>query len=111
MSIIVKSRNFGVAPRKVRQVLDLVRKKSVYQAMKTLRFCEKREISTAVAKLINTALDQAQKDQKTDIENLVIDEIFADEGPTQKRIQPRAQGRDFRIRKRSSHITLKLSEQ
>ena len=110
MAILVKNRKVGVAPRKVRKVCDLVRNKKASEALKTLRFCEKREIALMLTKLINSGLSIASDSEKYDLDNLVVSQIFADEGQTLKRIQPRAQGRAFRIRKRTSHITVELKE-
>lgn len=110
MAIVVKNRNLGVAPRKVRQVCDLVRNKKASEALRILRFCEKKEIALALTKLINSGLAIADQSEKYDIDNLVIGKIFTDEGATLKRIMPRAQGRAFRIRKRTSHVTVELKE-
>lgn len=110
MAITVKNRNVGIAPRKVRQVCDLVRNKKASEAMRTLRFCDKKEISIVLTKLINSGLDIAANSEKYDLDNLVISKLFVDEGPTLKRIMPRAQGRAFRINKRTSHITVELKE-
>ncbi|ATH09303.1 50S ribosomal protein L22 [Halobacteriovorax marinus] len=110
MAITVKNRRVGIAPRKVRQVCDLVRNKKASEAIKILRFCEKKEIALMLTKLINSGLAIAADSDKYDIDNLVLTQIFADEGPTLKRVQPRAQGRAFRVRKRSSHVTLELKE-
>lgn len=110
MAIVVKNSKVGIAPRKVRQVCNLIRNKKASDAIKLLRFNDKKEISLVLAKLINSGLAIASDSDKYDIDNLVVSKIFADEGPTQKRIQPRAQGRAFRIRKRSSHITIELKE-
>lgn len=110
MAIKVALNNVGIAPRKVRQVCDLIRNKKASDAIKILRFCEKKEIAVALTKLINSGLAIANESNKYDLENLVVGTIFADEGPQQKRIMPRAQGRAYRIRKRSSHITVVLKE-
>lgn len=110
MAIVVKNNNVGIAPRKVRQVLDLIRNKKASEALRTLRFCEKREISLMLTKLINSGLAIASESEKYDLDNLVISKISADGGPMLKRIQPRAQGRAFRIHKRTSHVTVQLSE-
>ncbi len=110
MAIKVKVSKVGIAPRKVRQVCNLIRNKKASEAMKILRFCEKKEIAIVLSKLINSGLAIASASEKYDIDNLVIGTIFTDEGPTQKRIQARAQGRAFRIRKRSSHVTVELKE-
>ncbi len=110
MAIVVKNNKVGIGPRKVRQVCDLIRNKNVAVAMRTLRFCEKKEISLMLTKLINSGLAIANESEKYDLDNLVISRIFVDEGATLKRIQPRAQGRAFRICKRTSHITVELKE-
>lgn len=110
MAITVKNNRVGIAPSKVRQVCNLVRNKKASEAIKILRFNEKKEISLMLTKLINSGLAIAAESGKYDIDNLVVGTIFADGGATQKRIQPRAQGRAFRVRKRSSHITVELKE-
>ncbi len=110
MAITVKNRGVGVSARKVRQVADLVRNKTVEEALSILRYCPKREISLVMSKLINSGLAIADNSEKYDLDNLVVGTIMIDEGPTLKRIMPRAQGRAFRIRKRSSHITVTLKE-
>lgn len=108
--IKVKTRGLGVAPRKIRQVCDLIRMREVYQALRILRFCPKREIAVALTKLINSGLAVANSSEEYDIDNLIIGKIFVDEGPTVKRIRPRAQGRAFRIRKRTGHVTVCLED-
>lgn len=110
MSIVVKNKNVSFSARKVRQVCDLIRRKPVAEAIKILRFCEKREIAILITKLINSGLAIAAGSEKFDLENLAVNTIFVDEGPTMKRIQPRAQGRAYRIRHRSSYITVELKE-
>lgn len=108
--IVVKNNNVKKSARKVRQVCDLVRRKKVEDALKILRFSDKKEISIILTKLINSGLQIATDSDKYDLDNLVIDTIQVDEGPTQKRIQPRAQGRAFRINKRTSYIKVALKE-
>lgn len=110
MAIVVKNNKIGIAPRKVRQVCDLVRNKSASEALRILRFCEKKEIAIILTKLINSGLAIADETDKYDIDNLIVGTLYANEGPTLKRIQPRAQGRAFRIRKRTSHVYLELKE-
>jgi len=110
MSIVVKNRRVGIAPRKIRQVCDLIRNKKASEAVRILRFSEKREIAITLTKLINSGLTIAADSEKYDLDNIIISKIFADEGPTLKRIMPRAQGRAYRIRKRTSHITVELKE-
>ncbi len=110
MAIKVKNSNVGIAPRKIRQVCDLIRNKKAADAIKILRFCEKKEIAIVLTKLINSGLAIANESNKYDLDNIVIGSIFTDEGPMLKRIMPRAQGRAYKIRKRTSHVTVVLKE-
>ena len=108
--IVVKNNKVNKSARKVRQVCDLLRKQKVEDAIRILRFSEKKEIAIMLTKLVNSGLQIATESDKYDLDNLVIDTICVDEGPTQKRVQPRAQGRAFRIKKRSSKVTVALKE-
>jgi large subunit ribosomal protein L22 len=110
MSIVVKNNSVKKSAQKVRQVCDLIRRKKVSEALNVLRFCEKKEIAIMLTKLINNGLTIASESDKYDLDNLVLDTIMVDEGPTMKRIQPRAQGRAFRINKRTSYVTIGLKE-
>jgi len=98
-----------IAPRKARLVVDLVRGKHVQEALDILKFTNKRA-APVVSKMISAAIANATSTATVDVDNLVIAEAFVDEGPTLKRFLPRAQGRATPIRKRTSHITVKLSE-
>jgi large subunit ribosomal protein L22 len=100
-----KARFVRVSPTKARRVIDLVRGKSVTDAIDILRWAP-QAASEPVAKAIASAAANAQNNNGLDPATLVVSSIFADEGPTAKRIRPRAQGRAFRIRKRTSHITV-----
>ncbi len=102
-------RNFRMSPRKVRLVVDLVRGKPVQRALDNLRVMN-RKAAPVVSKLIQSAVANAVIKATVDIDRLVVSEVYVDEGPTLKRWMPRAQGRATPIRKRSSHITLKLTE-
>lgn len=108
--ITVKNNNVGISARKVRQVADLVRRKKVEEALKILRFSEKKEIAIIVSKLINSGLAIASESKRYDLDNLIIETIKVDEGPSLKRVMPRAQGRAYRISKKSSYVTLALKE-
>jgi len=104
------SANFvRLAPRKVQLVVDLVRGKSVGDAIAILRHTPKAA-SPVVEKLINSAVANAEHNFSMDPNNLVISEIYANQGPTLKRFRARAQGRASRINKRTSHITVVVSE-
>ncbi|GED99402.1 50S ribosomal protein L22 [Gordonia crocea] len=92
-------------PMKARRVLALVRGKKVDEALDILRFAP-QAASEPVYKVLQSAIANAENNLDLDRRTLVVAEAFADEGPTMKRFQPRAQGRAFRIRKRTSHITV-----
>ena len=94
-----------VAPRKARLVADLIRGKSVPEARQILQFSD-RAAAEVVLKVLNSAVANADYVNQTQAEDLFVTKIFVDEGPTLKRIRPRAQGRAYRIRKRTSHITV-----
>lgn len=98
------ARYVRVSPRKARIVIDLIRGKSVFRARDILKFSD-RDVAEVVEKCLNSAIANAEKEGMR-AENLVVKTIFADEGPTMKRIRPRAKGSAARIRKRSCHITI-----
>lgn len=98
-----------ISSRKVKIVIDLIRNKSVGEALAILKFTPKAG-AEIVEKLLNSAIANAQNNHEMDVDNLYVAEIYANQGPTLKRIMPRAQGRAFRIRKRTSHITVVLKE-
>lgn len=98
-----------ISPRKVKIVIDLIRNKNVKEALGILRFTPKAA-SPIVEKLIRSAVANAENNHSMDPDNLYVAEIYANQGPTLKRIQPRARGMAYRIRKRTSHITVVLKE-
>jgi large subunit ribosomal protein L22 len=104
-SATAKARFVRVSPRKARRVIDLVRGRSVEDALDILRWAP-QAASEPVAKVIASAAANAQNNNGLDPTTLVVATVYADEGPTAKRIRPRAQGRAFRIRRRTSHITV-----
>ena len=104
-SATAKARFVRVSATKARRVIDLVRGKSVTEALHILRWAP-QAASEPVAKVIASAAANAQNNEGLDPSTLVVASVYADEGPTAKRIRPRAQGRAFRIRKRTSHITV-----
>ena len=99
------ARSVRVTPRKARIVVDLVRGKSVIQAQEILAFTN-RAIAETVEKTLNSAVANAEHLHHVRPESLFVKEAYVDEGPTMKRIRPRAKGSASRIRKRSSHITI-----
>jgi large subunit ribosomal protein L22 len=104
-SAVAKARFVRVSASKARRVIDLVRGKSVTEALDILRWAP-QAASEPVAKVIASAAANAQNNDGLDPTTLVVASVYADEGPTAKRIRPRAQGRAYRIRKRTSHITV-----
>ncbi len=98
-----------IAPRKVQIVLDLIRGKDVDYALAILRQTPKAA-SELLEKLLKSAIANAENNHGMDRSNLYISECFVCPGPTLKRIRPRAQGRAFRVLKRTSHMTITLME-
>lgn len=98
-----------IAPRKVQLVVDLIRGKQVGEAIAILRHTPK-SASPVVEKLLNSAIANAENNYSMDVNNLVISQAYVNQGPTMKRFRPRAMGRASRINKRTSHITLVVSE-
>ena len=103
-------RYLRMSPMKARRVVDLIRGKSTAEALATLRFAP-QAASEPVLKLVESAIANArvkaaQAGERFDERELVVSAAFVDEGPTMKRFQPRAQGRAFQIKKRTSHVTV-----
>ena len=97
-----------VAPRKARLDVDQIRNKSVERAMEILRFSE-RAVAVDVEKVLRSAVANAYQNKGFRPDDLVIVETYVDEGPTLKRIRPRAKGSASRINKRTSHITVTVA--
>ena len=102
-------KNARIAPRKVQIVLDLIRGKDVETAMAILKNTPKSPCEY-LEKLLKSAIANAENNFGMDKNNLYVSECFVCPGPTMKRIMPRAQGRAFRILKRTSHVTLVVKE-
>jgi large subunit ribosomal protein L22 len=96
------------SPYKIREVLDLIRGKHVQQAAEILRFSE-RDAAFVVAKVLASAVANAENNDGIDPDELYVSACYADEGTTIKRFRPRARGRAGRIRKRTSHVTVIVS--
>ena len=93
------------SPRKMRRVVDLVRGQHVEEARRILRFSP-LGASRDIGKLLDSAVANAEQTPGIVAQNLVVDRIFVDEGPTLRRFRPRAYGRATRVRKRTSHVTV-----
>lgn len=103
------AKSVRIAPRKVRLVVDLIRGKDVGQAISILRHTQ-RGASPIVEKVLNSAIANAEHNYELDPENLIVSEVYVGEGATLKRFRPRAQGRASSINKRTSHITVVVTE-
>ena len=98
-----------IAPRKVRIVMNLVRGKSVADALAILRFTPKVG-ADAVEKVLRSAIANAENNFDMDVDRLFISSAFVDQEPTLKRIHPRSRGQAFKILKHTSHITVAVNE-
>ncbi len=94
-----------VSPTKVRQLTRLIVGRPVDEAERILLFADKRAAQPLI-KVLRSAVANAENNDDLDPDELVVDRAYVDEGPTLKRFQPRALGRAYRIRKRTSHITI-----
>ena len=110
MEAVAKVTHVRIAPRKVRIVIDLIRNKPVGVALGILKNTPKAA-SPVVEKLLRSAMANAENNNNMDSKNLYVAEIYANQGPTLKRIRPAAKGSAVRIRKRTSHITIVLREE
>ena len=96
-----------VTPMKARRVIDLIRDMPAQQALSMLEFAP-QAASEPIAKVLASAIANAEHNFSLDPQSLVVSRAYVDEGPTLKRFRPRAQGRAYRIRKRTSHITIEV---
>ncbi|MEH6532039.1 50S ribosomal protein L22 [Photobacterium frigidiphilum] len=109
MEAIAKHRFARISPQKARLVADQLRGKPVAQALEILNFSNKKA-AELIKKVLDSAIANAEHNEGADIDDLNVAKIFVDEGPTMKRIMPRAKGRADRILKRSSHITVVVAD-
>ncbi len=109
MEVRAVAKHIRIAPRKMRLVVDLIRGKRVGEAIAILKHTPKAG-SPVVEKVLKSAIANAENNFELDADNLYISKIFVDEGPTLKRFHPRAQGRAYSIMKRTSHVTVYVSE-
>jgi large subunit ribosomal protein L22 len=103
------SRHLRIAPRKARGVVDLIRGKSVGDALMVLDFLP-RKAARLVAKTLKSVIANAESQQRVDVDRLYVRRITVDGGATLKRFMPRAHGRATPIHKRTSHITIVVDE-
>jgi large subunit ribosomal protein L22 len=103
------AKHIRVSPRKARQVINLIRGKDIREAFAILQFTA-HKATTPISKILKSAVANAEHNYELDSDNLYVKEAYVDEGATFKRVKPRAQGRADMIKKRSSHITVVVSE-
>jgi len=102
---LATARYVRMSPTKVRRVIDLIRGMDADQALNVLKFTP-QAASEPVGQVLASAVANAENNKQLDRATLRVSQAYADEGPTLKRFRPRAQGRAYRIRKRTSHITV-----
>jgi len=109
MEVTAKLKNAPISAQKARLVADVVRRKSASEAQNILKFTRKKG-ADLLLKILISAVANAENNNGIDVDELTIKTIFVDEATTLKRVQARAKGRANRISKRTSHITIQLSD-
>ena len=109
MEAFAKHRHARTSAQKARLVADQIRGLHVEKALEVLAYSQKKG-ADLIKKVLESAIANAEHNEGADIDELLVSQIFVDEGPTMKRIKPRAKGRADRILKRSSHITVVVSD-
>ncbi|GAA0524647.1 50S ribosomal protein L22 [Saccharopolyspora subtropica] len=104
---VARARFVRVSPMKARRVVELIKGRSASDALAVLQFAP-QTASGPVSKVLASAIANAENNLSLDPETLWVHHAYVDEGPTLKRFRPRAQGRAYRIRKRTSHITVEV---
>jgi len=109
MEVAAKHRGARISAQKARLVADQIRGKGVEEALETLSFSTKKA-AHLIKKVLESAIANAEHNDGLDVDDLSVSTVFVDEGPTMKRIRPRAKGRADRIFKRTCHITVKVAD-
>ena len=109
MEVAAKHRGARLSAQKARLVADQIRGKEVEEALEVLTFSTKKA-ATLIKKVLESAIANAEHNDGLDVDDLRVSTVFVDEGPTMKRIRPRAKGRADRIMKRTCHITVKVAD-
>ena len=109
MEVRATAKYIRIAPRKLRIVMNLIRGKNVNEAFAILQFTPKVG-SEVIEKVLRSAVANAEHNNDMNVDNLVVSSCYVDQGPTMKRIHPRSRGQAFKILKRSSHVTVCVSE-
>ena len=109
MEVAAKHRGARLSAQKARLVADQIRGKGVEEALEVLSFSTKKA-AALMKKVLESAIANAEHNDGLDVDDLKVSTVFVDEGPTMKRIRPRAKGRADRIFKRTCHITVKVAD-
>ena len=109
MEVAAKLSGARLSAQKARLVADQIRGKGVEDALDILAFSTKKG-AAIIKKVLESAIANAEHNNQADVNKLVVSQVYANQGPTMKRFRPRAQGRASRINKRTSHITLVVTE-
>ena len=109
MEVKAVGRYIRVSPQKARLVVDLIRGKDVDEAITILSLCKKR-VAPVVLKLLRSAVANAENTGAVDVDSLYVKKAYVDQGPTWRRLFPRAMGRVNIMRRKTSHITIILDE-
>ena len=104
------ARHIRITPRKVRLVSDLVRGKSINEALTILKFSTRRRTAKTLSTLLESAVANAEQQGRIDVDNLFVKTLLVNQGPTLKRYASRAKGQGMRILKKTSHISVVLEE-
>lgn len=110
MQVRAMAKRLAISPQKARRVVDQVRGKPVSDALDILNFSTQKG-ALLVRKVVESAIANAENNEGADVDELKISEIFVNEGLTMKRIKPRAKGRADRILKRTSHVTVTVTDE
>jgi len=109
MEVLSTCKYARISPQKCRLVVNQIRGLPVEQALNVLKFSGRRA-AMLVRKVLESAIANAENNEGADVDELFVTTIYVDEGPTMKRMRPRAKGRGSRILKRTSHITVVVSD-
>ena len=109
MEVKATAKYIRIAPRKIRIVMNLIRGKSIREAFAILKFTPKVG-SEVIEKVLRSAVANAEHNNDMDVEKMFVSSCSVDQGPTLKRIHPHSRGQAFKILKRSSHVTVAVSE-
>ncbi len=104
------ARYIRITPRKVRLVSDLVRGKSINEALTILKFSTRKRTAKTLSTLLESAVANAEQKGRIDVDNLFVKTLLVDQGPTLKRFTSRAKGQGMKIMKKTSHISVVLEE-